>query len=256
MGEFERALQFIRSHRWQEASTMKHIPHAYTINTWCKDINEFNWFDGFIHREGEVGRFGSKIYKYLYLNGYKYWDCGDQNTIENLINRDVYPRNFKDTALEESFDLFAQQYAKEEDDEVMEILHSSTYDKVLNPFCSTGRAYDILKQLDDKNVKWYVGMDSRISHLRRFKEQKNPYRLYHDLVGHFYFGQMGLVFTLEAEKLNSYALRRIRHMVSEGGLALLFTKERLNLSLVDRYRISGNWKQTALKHWNLITPTI
>lgn len=119
MSEFARAIKFINSHRWREATTMKDIPHSYVVRANIPDKDEFNWFDDFIHREGEVGYFGKRMFKYLYLNGYKYFDCGDQRTVTDLVNRDQYPKSFRDSQTPYIPDIFGMQQQDEEEFELL-----------------------------------------------------------------------------------------------------------------------------------------
>lgn len=231
---------------------MQNIPHSYVVRANIPDKEEFNWFDGFVHREGEVGFFGKRMFKYLYLNGCKYWDCGDQTTIENLVNRDQYPKNFRDTPPAETGDLFAMQTMDAEDEEVQEYLSQFHFMNVYNPFCGIGRMYDILSGANHDCLSHFVGVDTRRSQLNSFYESRHPHKLYLDNPSHLYLGMADIAVTLEAEQLNAYGLRRIAHMVKDGGDALLFSKKEINLSELDKYRISGNWSSIKLNHWNLL----
>lgn len=255
MSEFARAIKFINSHRWREATTMKDIPHSYVVRANIPDKDEFNWFDDFIHREGEVGYFGKRMFKYLYLNGYKYFDCGDQRTVTDLVNRDQYPKSFRDSQTPYIPDIFGMQQQDEEDEEIAEYLSAiPKFRNIYNPECGAGRMYDILCRVNPDSGERYCGSDCSLSKLTNFRDSKHPYRLYFDKANHLYLGQADLVVTLEAENLNAYGLRRIRHMAGGNGQVLLFSKKELNLPALDKYHIAGEWENIKLHNWNLLKP--
>ncbi|MCD8294469.1 MAG: hypothetical protein LUE27_04365 [Clostridia bacterium] len=254
MDEFARALKFVNSHTWKFASTMSYIPHWYLVRDYISDKDEFNWFGEFFHREGEVGFFGKRKFKYFYLNGYKYWDMGDQVQYDDLINRDKYKTDFRDSKPEEDTDMFAAERREEENQEIIDVRASIDFKRVYNPACGTGRMYDILLRLNPKCEKTYIGSDSRQSHLDVFYNTRRPKCLYKDKANHVWFGPQDLVVTLEADQLNAYGLRRIGHMVEEGGNALLFSREKIDMEEFDKYHRAGRWTQTEIGHWYLLTP--
>ncbi len=80
-----RARTYIKNVRWQNAKTYeKTAPHEYTVRKWRPDLDEeFKWFASFIQEAGVVREFWNCKYKYLHLDGYRYWTMGDYL----LINR-------------------------------------------------------------------------------------------------------------------------------------------------------------------------
>lgn len=74
--------EFIDSVKWQFAKTMPEIPHEYIVIDKHPDkSDEINTFIAEIEKNGYKKSFYGKEYKYLEINGYKYW------VIENIINR-------------------------------------------------------------------------------------------------------------------------------------------------------------------------
>lgn len=74
--------KFINSVKWQFAKSMPEIPHEYIVtNDYPEKSNEINQFIKEIKNNGYTKTFYNKEYKYLEINGYKYW------AIENIINR-------------------------------------------------------------------------------------------------------------------------------------------------------------------------
>lgn len=74
--------KLINSLNWQFAKTMPEIPHGYiVIDHYPAKADEINKFIKEIENNGYSKSFYGKNYKYLEVNGYKYW------VIENIINR-------------------------------------------------------------------------------------------------------------------------------------------------------------------------
>lgn len=72
----------IKRVHWQVAKTMPEIPHEYIVIDDYKDKQgEFKIFIDKINHDGYAEKFFNKEYKYLDIDGYKYW------VIENIINR-------------------------------------------------------------------------------------------------------------------------------------------------------------------------
>lgn len=74
--------KYIASVKWQFAKSMPEIPHEYiVIENYPEKTEETNKFIAEIKENGYIKNFYSKEYKYLEIDGYKYW------VIENIINR-------------------------------------------------------------------------------------------------------------------------------------------------------------------------
>ncbi len=72
----------ISSLDWTFAKTMPEIPHEYIVTDhYPKQSKEINKLIEEIAKNGYAKPFYGKEYKYLEINGYKYW------VIENIINR-------------------------------------------------------------------------------------------------------------------------------------------------------------------------
>lgn len=73
---------FIDTVVWTFAKTMPEIPHEYiVIDDYPEKSESIKEFIQEIENDGYVNSFFDKEYKYLEIDGYKYW------VIENIINR-------------------------------------------------------------------------------------------------------------------------------------------------------------------------
>lgn len=74
--------KLIDSLNWQFTKSMPEIPHEYIVTDhYPEKADEINKFIKDIENHGYSKSFYDKEYKYLEINGYKYW------VIENIINR-------------------------------------------------------------------------------------------------------------------------------------------------------------------------
>lgn len=81
--------KYIESVKWQFAKTMPEIPHEYTVVDWNPDKKEsFYDFVRYIQEFGKDEKFYDKKYRYLALDGYKYWTMGNPVEETTLINRE------------------------------------------------------------------------------------------------------------------------------------------------------------------------
>ena len=80
--KIEEIQKYINSVKWQFAKTMPEIPHEYiVVENYPEKIDKTNRFIAEIEKNGYTKSFYTKEYKYLEIDGYKYW------VIENIINR-------------------------------------------------------------------------------------------------------------------------------------------------------------------------
>ena len=77
----------LRLAEYKFASTMKHIPHHYTLAETWQTREEFENAVRYIRENGVQEKFGNKIYTYLYVGKYKYWTMGSPINETKLINR-------------------------------------------------------------------------------------------------------------------------------------------------------------------------
>jgi len=77
---------FIASARWQFASTMKAIPHEYTMREWHRKAGTEDAYDQMIEAIQEHGydeKFGTKpdarVFRYLEVDGWRYWTMPGQS---------------------------------------------------------------------------------------------------------------------------------------------------------------------------------
>ena len=75
--DIEEIKKYIESVRWQFAKTMPECPHEYTVKHWRPDkYADYEWFAKMIYKHGKDEMFGSKKYRYLYIDDRKYWVIG------------------------------------------------------------------------------------------------------------------------------------------------------------------------------------
>jgi len=85
----EKVDEILKRATFQEAKTMKNIPHHYTlVQTW-KSRAEFEELVQFMRDNGVEERFFSRTFTYYYANGYKYWTMGFPLNQTRLINRAI-----------------------------------------------------------------------------------------------------------------------------------------------------------------------
>lgn len=84
----EQFARFIQRRRWKFAKTMPHWPHEYTVTDWRPDEQqEFQEAVRFIQETGVTESFSGKDYRYVYVDGWKYWTMGAAPEETILINR-------------------------------------------------------------------------------------------------------------------------------------------------------------------------
>ena len=83
----EDVIKFIESNVWTFAKTMAYIPHEYAVLSKSGKREDYVKFAKFIQENGVTEYFGKRKYKYLYLDGYKYWSMDFPIERTDLINR-------------------------------------------------------------------------------------------------------------------------------------------------------------------------
>jgi len=91
MNNLERARCFIEKHTWKFAKTYaKKAPHEYlTLDKMQteEDKAEFFWFVNEIMKYGKPERFWRTVFRYLRVDGKKYWTMDKAVQDTDLINR-------------------------------------------------------------------------------------------------------------------------------------------------------------------------
>lgn len=82
-----RAEKFIDAQNWTFAKTMAEMPHEYIVLDkvqvgWRR---EFQWFIEAIKYFGVSQKYGRSSYKYLEIDGYKYWAMPGYNDSRLII---------------------------------------------------------------------------------------------------------------------------------------------------------------------------
>lgn len=79
---------FIEAHEWRFAKTMPQNPHWYVVREKVADDEAFDAMVRFIRQEGEVRRWGGKLYQYWFSDdGFYYWTMGWPVDETLIINR-------------------------------------------------------------------------------------------------------------------------------------------------------------------------
>ncbi|HPQ81201.1 MAG TPA: hypothetical protein PLZ86_05700 [bacterium] len=86
--DLKRIKAYIDAVEWRFAKTMPEIPHYYTVLSWRPDLqDDFFHFVNYIHTHGYMAEFEGKDYKYLNVDGHKYWTMDWPLEETTLINR-------------------------------------------------------------------------------------------------------------------------------------------------------------------------
>ncbi len=86
----EKAEAFVESVEWIFAKTYaKTAPHEYIVKRYLpkEKWDEFLWFARLIREEGYDGKFYDHTYRYLDIDGKKYWTMDEDVEMTELINR-------------------------------------------------------------------------------------------------------------------------------------------------------------------------
>lgn len=84
MNDFE---HFISSSSWRFAKTMPLIPHEYTLRKNAGSEEAFEAAVTFIRENGYTEYFGRNSYRYLNVDGWRYWSMGYPVNETTVINR-------------------------------------------------------------------------------------------------------------------------------------------------------------------------
>lgn len=84
--EFEKLRTLLWAHRWRVASSMPKIPHSYTLRTWWKCDEDFQWCIAALRRSGYHAKFGSRIYLYSDIDEYQVFDAAAAGPEEGWID--------------------------------------------------------------------------------------------------------------------------------------------------------------------------
>ena len=181
---FERVKKFVAGHTWNFASSMSYIPHWYCLRNEFNNVREFTAFVRFIRSKSRDGQFGSRKFRYFYLNGYKYWDMDDTPESCDLVNRDKYKRNFIDkspfVAVENDMYLSIR---RAEDIEFVKSKLPKLAGSVVNVGCGEGVLLDIFP-----DIKAYAGVDIRENYVREAFRRHPNRKFYVDSIKNLHLG--------------------------------------------------------------------
>jgi len=81
-------LEFIQTSQWRFAKTMPQWPHEYVVREWRPDKDSvFERLVMKIRERGYNEKFGKTTYRYLAVDGWKYWTMGESVNETIIINR-------------------------------------------------------------------------------------------------------------------------------------------------------------------------
>ena len=82
-------LEFIKTSRWRFAKTMPQWPHEYVVRNWRPEKEKvFERFIMVIRDQGYDAPFlDDATYRYLEIDGWKYWTMGEAPNETTIINR-------------------------------------------------------------------------------------------------------------------------------------------------------------------------
>jgi len=91
LASHERFPAFVEAAEWTFAKTMPRIPHWYTVRgrTAPPDEQWFTWAVAYLQEVGEPRRFGRRVFRYVILDGWRYWTMGYPPRETTIINRAV-----------------------------------------------------------------------------------------------------------------------------------------------------------------------
>lgn len=79
---------FIHTSQWRFAKTMPHWPHEYVVREWRPEEEQiFERLVKFIRELGYDDQFEGRTYRYMDLDGWKYWTMGAEVEETTIINR-------------------------------------------------------------------------------------------------------------------------------------------------------------------------
>jgi len=81
-----RARAFIAAAPWRFAASMPHQRHWYTVRGQTPE-RDFEWFVDYIREQGYDGCFQGSLYRYLNVDGWRYWTMGAPVRETTIINR-------------------------------------------------------------------------------------------------------------------------------------------------------------------------
>lgn len=101
MEEINKLKKILSSFKWKNAKTYIKFNHDYVVRN-NENKEDFDFVVNFIEKNGVIGNFFRKKYKYIYLLNYKFW------YIEDVINREYF-YHFGEHLM---FDCYECEYSK------------------------------------------------------------------------------------------------------------------------------------------------
>jgi len=170
-------VNFLLSHRWTFAKTMPYNPHEWMLKKDSRDKDEFVRVVEWMQKNGEPVWFYKRIYKCLFIAGYRYWTMGDLPGDTTLINRAKNTGNgkrhdFYDQIADVYQTLFTSDEYVKENQEIVSMIDIKG--KVLDIGCGDGLLLEYAQISPDK----YTGIDPSREMLRWFGKKHPGYNAY------------------------------------------------------------------------------
>lgn len=230
--DYRRIQQFIKVNKWNFAKTMAYIPHWYCLLKEYGNQKEFTWAVDFMRKNGRPSKFGNTVYRYFYLNGYKYWDMDPTPEECDLINSDKYKKPF----LVNDEGLFASVNDYESDPEwntVCNVIKSQVYGNVYEIGCDDGI---VLKMAS--NIQRYIGCTTKPAKGKRLLERYPDYYVYEDKAENIFVGVPNWIVSLfgHADEIaDALAVDRIVSQTNDyTKVFLMFESPTKHIALLDK----------------------
>ena len=230
--DYRRIQKFIKDNEWHFAKTMAYIPHWYCLLKEYGNQKEFTWVVDFMRKNGRPSKFGNTVYRYFYLNGYKYWDMDPTPEECDLINRDKYKKPF----LFADEGLFAGVNTYESDPEwntVCNVIKGQVFGNVFEIGCEDGIS---LKMTD--NIQQYIGCTTNPAKGRLLLERHPKYYVYEDKAENIFVGVPNWIVSLfgHADEIaDALAVERILSQTNDDTkLFLMFENPKGCISQLDK----------------------
>ena len=151
-------LKIIPASTWSFAKSMPTIPHEYIVRNRVANDELFSAFVNLIRDKGYTKMFGNKEYKYLNVNGLRYWTMGSPVEETTIINRakNEFMAYFDSIAYKYDSLYEDERYQDENEKIRLGLLNSYEGKGVLDIGCGTGLFLDLVSE---DQLKHYIGID-------------------------------------------------------------------------------------------------
>jgi len=170
--DLQRIGRLLENAEWKFALTMRDNPHWYTLRrTWERDADFVDVVKA-IRAHGYDGEWGGRWWRYLNVNGNKYWTMGAPVHETILVNRKPVDGRHAYDAIATVYDeAFSDPASLRENDEIVALVERAVggpLGSVLDVGCGTGTFLDHVKE----SVYKYTGIDPSRGMIERFRAKR------------------------------------------------------------------------------------